>query len=103
MKLDVPAEPRDRFDRQLKGFTQWLHTMKKVTIQEDAVAVHPVAYARANVSNTGEVVLTEAMALVLEKQGKVEKAVNIYQKLMLLHPEKSVFFAARIEELKNKQ
>jgi hypothetical protein len=45
-------------------------------------------------------VVTEAMAEVWEKQGNKEKAVAIYTKLSLLDPSKSVYFAAKIEELK---
>ena len=103
IKLEANAEPKDKFDRQLKSFTQWLKTMKKVTVQEAAIAADPVVDAQAMQSNSGEVVVTEAMAQVLKKQGKYEKAAAIYQKLILLHPEKSVFFAAQIEDLKNKQ
>ena len=46
-------------------------------------------------------VVTEAMAEVWEKQGNHAKAVEIYQKLSLLNPAKSSYFAAKIEQLKN--
>ena len=103
IKLELPPEPTDKFDRQLKSFTQWLKTMKKVTVQEPSRVTDPVVEAHANASVSGKEIITEAMAQVLEKQGKHQKAVEIYEKLLLLHPEKSAFFAARIEELKNKQ
>jgi hypothetical protein len=103
IKLELPPEPTDKFDRQLKSFTQWLKTMKKVTPQEPSRVTDPVVEAQANASVSGKEIITEAMAQVLEKQGKHQKAVEIYEKLLLLHPEKSAFFAARIEELKNKQ
>lgn len=45
---------------------------------------------------------TETLAVVLEKQGKYEKAVAIYEKLIARNPEKSSIFAARISELKDK-
>ena len=77
--------------------------MKKVTVQEPSRVTDPVVEAQANASVSGKEIITEAMAQVLEKQGKYQKAVEIYEKLLLLHPEKSSFFAARIEELKNKQ
>jgi len=48
-------------------------------------------------------VITEAMVAVLEKQGKYQKAIDTLGKLILLHPEKSTFFAAQIENLKAKQ
>ncbi len=45
---------------------------------------------------------TETLALVLEKQGKFDKAVEVYEKLIAKNPEKSSTFALRISELKIK-
>ena len=45
---------------------------------------------------------TETLAVVLEKQGKFEKAIAIYEKLMCKYPEKISTFANRIEALKTK-
>ena len=47
-------------------------------------------------------VITEAMAEVWEKQGNASKAMEIYSKLSLLDPSKSVYFAAKIEDLKKR-
>jgi hypothetical protein len=40
------------------------------------------------------------MADVLVKQGQVEKAIQLYIKLSFTNPEKSSYFAAKIEQLK---
>lgn len=45
---------------------------------------------------------TETMAVIFEKQGKLDKAVAIYEKLMVKYPEKSSTFATRISDLKKK-
>ncbi len=45
---------------------------------------------------------TETLAVVLEKQGKLEKAVEVYEKLIVKYPEKSSIFAARISELNSR-
>ncbi len=45
---------------------------------------------------------TETLAVVLEKQGKFDKAVAVYEKLIVKYPEKSSTFALRISELKDK-
>ena len=45
---------------------------------------------------------TETMALILERQGKLEKAVEVYMNLSIQNPEKNATFAARIEEIKKK-
>ncbi|GAB4023844.1 hypothetical protein [Spirosoma koreense] len=44
--------------------------------------------------------ITESFAKILAKQGKVEKAVEIYQQLMVKNPEKKAYFAAKISELR---
>lgn len=45
---------------------------------------------------------TETLAIVLEKQGKFDMAVAVYEKLIVKYPEKSSTFALRISELKSK-
>jgi len=39
------------------------------------------------------------MAVLFEKQGHIKKAIKIYEKLILIYPEKNTYFAARISEL----
>jgi len=43
--------------------------------------------------------VTESFAKILLKQGKTDKAVEIYEKLKLKNPEKSDYFAQKISEL----
>ena len=49
--------------------------------------------------STGGGFVTESFAKILEKQGKIEKARDIYEKLMAKNPEKKAYFAAKISEL----
>ena len=42
---------------------------------------------------------TETLAIILEKQGKYDKALAIYENLMARNPEKSSIFAPRMERL----
>lgn len=44
--------------------------------------------------------VTETLANIYAAQGNVQKAISTYEKLSLKHPEKSSYFAARIDELK---
>lgn len=45
---------------------------------------------------------TEYLAEIYVEQGKLERAISIYEKLSLKFPEKKSYFVARIEELKSK-
>lgn len=47
-------------------------------------------------------IASETLAAVLEAQGHTQKAIAMYERLMLKYPEKSTFFAAKIDELKSK-
>lgn len=95
--------PANKLDKQLKSFTEWLKVMKRLPAEETTVineTDEKKIQAAAEDSNEVKDITTEAMAEVLIKQGKNEKAIDIYHKLSLLHPEKSPYFAAKIEQLK---
>jgi len=98
-------KPKDLLSRQLKSFTEWLKVMKRLPVTEIAAAVSATDEKKvekmAETSINDREVLTEAMAEVWEKQGNKAKATEIYQKLSLLNPAKSSYFAAKIEQLKN--
>lgn len=47
-----------------------------------------------------EDLVTETLALIHVKQGNIQKALKIYQRLCLIIPEKSAYFAAQIEKIK---
>jgi len=47
-------------------------------------------------------IVTETFANILYDQGNLEKALDAFKKLSLKYPEKSIYFAARIEEIQSK-
>lgn len=51
----------------------------------------------------GEGPVSETLARIYADQGLVEQAAEIYRRLSLTFPEKSVYFANAIEQLKSKQ
>ena len=105
IKLELDPNPKDELGKHLKKFTQWLKQMKKLG-PEDATEVISRRETEADIqkiadsSNTAREVVTEAMASVLEKQGKKEKAIELYNKLSFLNPDKSAYFAVKIKNLK---
>jgi hypothetical protein len=103
IKLSQEDASSDKFGKQLKSFTDWLKTMKRLPAAANRVPdpaseqkVEDLAVHSVEATD----VVTEAMAEVWLKQGNREKALEVYQKLSLSDPSKSAYFAAKIESLK---
>ncbi len=47
-------------------------------------------------------IISENLAQIMISQGKLEKAIDIYKKLIWKYPQKKAYFASQIEELKKK-
>lgn len=104
IKLDLEKNPQDKLGKQVKKFTQWLKHMKKIGPEDSITTDNPSpaeveAQQTADASNVAREVVTEAMALVLEKQGKKDKAIQLYHKLTFINPHKSAYFAGKINHL----
>ncbi|WP_139188212.1 hypothetical protein [Arachidicoccus rhizosphaerae] len=95
----------DGLGKKVRKFTDWLKEMKQsptnagvpqlnTTPEEEAQAAQKAASSLKN-----EPIFTESMAEVLVSQGKTEQARDVYQKLSLLYPEKSTYFASKIDLL----
>ncbi len=103
IKLSEGDLANDRLSQQVKSFTGWLKSMKKLhpgKLPEQDEVIQQIIQNAAEVSNVESDVLTEAMAEVLVKQNKKEKAVEMFEKLSLMNPSKSAYFAAKIESIK---
>jgi len=104
IKNVIEEKPKDRFSQQLKSFTEWLKAIRQMPPQQIAALADVNAEEKvvqlATHSLDEENVDTEAMAAVWIKQGQPEKAISIYEKLSLLNPSKSSYFASLIENLK---
>ncbi len=62
----------------------------------------PSKAAKASLEDNDSLV-TETLASIYAAQGNINKAISTYNKLSLLHPEKSSYFAALIEKLKTEK
>src|SRR5665647_9858 len=103
IKINEESLMNDKLGNQVKSFTAWLKSMKKLhpgKLPEQNEVIEKIIQSSAEESNADADVLTEAMAEVLIKQDKREKAVAMYQKLSLMNPSKSAYFAAKIESIK---
>jgi hypothetical protein len=93
----------DKLGNQMKSFTEWLKSMKRIHKENPPLADEQTdknIQQIAEHSNADADVVTEAMANVLINQNKTEKAIEVYEKLSLLNPSKSAYFAAQIDSLK---
>lgn len=103
---------------ELRSFTDWLKTtrrsgqspaatslpgMKRAPGEEgdeDPALTEAVERMATHSLDNREEIVTEAMAEVWNRQGQPGKAVHIYEKLGLLNPGKSSYFAGKISEIK---
>jgi hypothetical protein len=103
IKLSEDQLQKDQLGKQLKSFTEWLKTMKKTPGHKPTdlqSPLDPKVEKLAEKSNEETEVITESMADIYLEQGKKDKAIQVYEKLSLQFPAKSVYFARKIESLK---
>jgi hypothetical protein len=105
--IDLSRIPQDKFTKQLRSFTAWLKVLKHADLEQNAPETveeqEKLISAIAEKANKAEDVITESMAEIWAKQGNKRKAIDTYSKLSFIFPEKSVYFASRIEQLKQKK
>lgn len=106
IRLNQDPKPDDKLGIQLRSFTAWLKTMRRLPENESEIVEVNQSDLNAHIekiaanSLVDREVVTQAMAEVLVLQGNKDKAAAIYHKLSLINPDKSAYFAAKIEELK---
>jgi len=85
--------PSDLIDR----FIMVSPTIERMSPRE----VHPVRDLSEQSPDEPGKFITETLAKIYVTQGYYTKAINIYEKLSLQYPEKSAYFASRIEKIKD--
>lgn len=105
--VDVKQEVADSTP-DLKSFEQAASIIDNFIGKEDAIVpkraefFNPAKAAKSSILDNEDIV-TETLAKVYASQGNLSKAISTYEKLSLLHPEKSSYFAALIEKLKTEK
>jgi tetratricopeptide (TPR) repeat protein len=92
---NISAPPqKDLIDR----FIENERTMGKI---QPRLNVEPQVDLAEKSTSLSDDMVSENLASILQKQGKKEKAIDIYKKLIWKFPQKRAYFASLIEELKN--
>ncbi|MFM7710677.1 MAG: hypothetical protein ACKO5C_07140 [Ferruginibacter sp.] len=102
IRLSEQPAGNDKLGKQLKSFTEWLKTMKRIKpeVLEEQAEIDPAIDQLAEISNQKSEVITEAMATLYLQQGKKALAIDVYTKLSLQNPSKKRYFADKIEQIK---
>ncbi len=102
IKLSEDLQSGDKLGKQLKSFTEWLKGMKKIHENKESSVSEQIDLAvqhLAEKSNIDANIITESMAEAYLQQGKMKKASETFEKLSLINPAKSAYFAAKIESI----
>jgi hypothetical protein len=70
------------------------------SIKPKAEPVNPADLTGTHNDDFSDTVVSETLALILTRQGKKDKAIEVYRKLIWKFPQKKAYFAAQIEDLK---
>lgn len=77
-------------------------SLRHEPVEGTELLLSPSDLARKSIEMDDDLV-SETLATIYESQGLISKAIHMYARLSLKFPEKSLFFAARIKELKSKK
>lgn len=78
------------------SFKEWFGSLRSMNLRDEAETPEPEDQSLEK----DEDVMSEALAELLASQGNKERAVQMYQHLILKFPEKKRFFALKIEDLR---
>lgn len=93
-------EELERSGESFKGFDT--NPLKGILAREGSYMPELLQPAKEPFLEGDEEIYTETMAQIYEEQGYYQRAIDIYQKLILLYPEKNTYFAVLIEKVKSK-
>lgn len=102
--VDVLSDKTEEQKRQQKIIEGFIKKNPRIpTLKINATHEIPAIDLTGRVAQPGEgVIETEAFAIILQRQGKIDQAIDIYQKLILKKPEKKNYFAKKLSELNSR-
>lgn len=95
------AEKTEEQKTQQKIIQGFIKSNPRISsIKAESTVEPPAINLAGRVAQEGQgSIETEAFAKILVRQGKIDKAIDIYQKLILKKPEKKNYFAKKLSEL----
>ena len=98
-RKETPTEENNLRKKKLEIIDKFIETNPKIPpIKKDTQSTTTIP-----IIEDKNYLMTETLAKVYLEQKKYSKAIQAYQILILKYPEKSSFFATRIEDIKNLQ
>ncbi len=99
-----PSEPAGNEEKsswkKFRLIDKFLEAQPKMPAIKITESASPMEGAEPIKEDTEDLV-TETLASIYAQQGYYKKAIQIFEKLSLKYPEKSVYFAAQIEKIKS--
>lgn len=96
-KEEKTSEIKEPISKKMELIDKFIETNPKIAPVKNSPQ-SPVNIERSTQDNS--MLMTETLARVYLEQKKYSKAIQAYQILILKYPEKSVFFADRISDIK---
>ena len=109
---DIVEDVENDFDDAPKSFNDWLRQGEKntdaqakkeyLTFEKPKINFfNPQSSAKKSITKKN-LPVSETLAKVFESQGNYPLAISTYEQLILIFPEKKIFFADQIEKIKSK-
>lgn len=109
---DILEDVENDFDDTPKSFNDWLRQGEKntdaqakkeyLTFEKPKIKFfNPQSSAKKSITKKN-LPVSETLAKVFESQGNYPLAISTYEQLILIFPEKKIFFADQIEKIKSK-
>lgn len=97
--MEISKKAKER-RKELQKKAKKLSSLPKKAKKPQSNKKKATQLAKESIQEDDEIA-TKTLAMILESQGHIKKALDMYQRLSLQNPEKSSSFAAKIEELKS--